>query len=61
MSPRTGRPPKGDTRKDQRLQIRMSKEELQTLDECTRRMSATRTDVVIEGITLVKQRLDEGK
>lgn len=61
MSPRTGRPPKGDARKDQRLQIRMSTEEMQVLDECARRMQVTRTDVVNEGIRLVKQGLDEGK
>lgn len=32
MSPRTGRPVKGNSKRDKSLQLRMSKEELEILD-----------------------------
>lgn len=59
MSPRTGRPIKGASRRDKSLQLRMSEEELKLLDECATRLSITRTDVVNKGIQLVKKEMDE--
>lgn len=59
MSPRTGRPIKGSTKRDKRLQLRMSDEELQLLDECSKKLNVSRTDVVNKGIKLVKKELDE--
>lgn len=61
MSPRTGRPVQGESRKDHKLQIRMSNEELAVLDECAERMNTTRTAVVNRGVQLVKKELDEEK
>lgn len=58
MSPKTGRPVKGTSKRDKSLQLRMSKEELELLDECSKLLNMTRTDVVNKGIVLVKKELD---
>ena len=58
MSPQTGRPVKGASKRDKSLQLRMSEQELELLDECSKRLNATRTDVVNKGIQLVKAELD---
>ena len=59
MSPRTGRPIKGTSKRDKSLQLRMSKQELELLDECAKVLNITRTDVVNKGILLVKAELDK--
>ena len=58
MSPRTGRPPKGPAKRDKSIQLRMSEEELQLIDECSKRMQTSRTDVICIGVNLVKEQLD---
>ena len=58
MLPKTGRPIKGDSRRDKSLQLRMSREELELLDECAQKLQVSRTDVVNKGILLVKKDLD---
>ena len=58
MLPKTGRPIKGDSRSDKSLQLRMSREELELLDECAQKLQVSRTDVVNKGILLVKKDLD---
>ncbi len=59
MSPRTGRPIKGTSKRDKSIQLRMSGEELDLLEECAERLNMTRTDVVNKGIKLVKLELDK--
>lgn len=59
MSPRTGRPIKGTSKRDKYLQIRMTTEELEILDDCVEKLQSTRTDVVNQGIQLVKLELDK--
>ena len=59
MSPRTGRPIKGESKRDKSLQLRMSEQELGLLDECANRLQTSRTDVVNKGIQLVKAELDK--
>lgn len=59
MSPRTGRPIKGGSRRDKSLQLRMSSEELDLLDICATELEISRTDVVNLGIRLVKEKLDK--
>ena len=41
------------------MQIRLSTAEMETLKECTDRLGVSRTDVVSQGIQLVKQKLDK--
>ena len=57
MSPRTGRPIKGDEKRDKSLQLRMSEKELEELDYCAAKLQISRTDVVNKGIFLVKKEL----
>lgn len=59
MSPKTGRPVKGTSKRDKSLQLRMSKDELDRLDYCAKKLEVSRTDVVNKGILLVKKELDE--
>ena len=59
MSPKAGRPIKGESKRDKSLQLRMSEEELRILDECARRLEVSRTDVVSKGVKLVKTELDK--
>lgn len=59
MPPRTGRPVKGKSKRDKSLQLRMSEQELQLLDECANKLHQSRTDVVNHGIQLVKAELDK--
>lgn len=58
MSPKTGRPIKGASKRDKNLQIRINTEELALLDECAQLLDISRTDVVNKGIRLVKKELD---
>ena len=59
MSPRTGRPVKGTSKRDKSLQLRLSEAELQLLDECAKQLNTSRTDVVSKGIQLVWNELGE--
>ena len=61
LSPRTGRPIKGETKKELRLQLRLNQEEMDRIDKCAIRLGITRTDVVNKGIRLVEAQLDEQK
>lgn len=59
MPPRTGRPVKGTSKRDKSLQLRMSAEELALLDECSKALNISRTDVISMGVRLVKEKLDK--
>ena len=52
MSPRTGRPT--DSKKDIKLQIRVDKKTLDELDDCAKKKQTSRSEIVREGIRLVK-------
>ena len=57
--PKTGRPVKGSSKRDRSFQMRISEEDLRTLDFCAESLGISRTDVVCKGIGLVKKELDE--
>ena len=57
MSP-AGRP-KIDNPKNVRLEIRLTKDENRLLEECANKMHVTKTEVIKEGVQLVKAKLDE--
>jgi Fe-S cluster assembly ATPase SufC len=59
--PRTGRPIKGTSKRDQRIELRMSKDELACLDECAKRLDITRADTVNMGVQLLRRDLDAKK
>lgn len=60
MSPRTGRPPKENSR-NINLNIRISKDEALLIQECAEELKSTRTDVIIRGVKMVKSELDKKK
>lgn len=61
MSPRTGRPPKGEEPRKTNLNIRVSVDEAALIKECADRLDTTRTDVIIRGVKLVKAEIDKTK
>lgn len=56
MSPRTGRPT--SNKKTERLEIRLTPQEMKDLQDCADRMETSKTDVIIKGVQLVKAELD---
>lgn len=51
--------PKIENPKNVRLEIRLTQKENKLLEDCSKRMNATKTDVINEGIRLVKEKLDK--
>lgn len=47
-----GRPPK-ENPKNKKLTIRVTEDEMSAIDECSRRLGITKTELAIEGIRLV--------
>lgn len=58
MSPRTGRPPKGEQSRTEKITIRLSVLEIQKIQECADQLNTTRTDAIVAGIDLLKSELD---
>ena len=56
MSPRTGRPT--NSKKTERLEIRLTEQESNTLKECAEKLGVSKTEVINKGILLVKAELD---
>lgn len=59
MSPRTGRPTAN--KKTERLEIRLTPDELELMEECSKTLNLSKTDVINKGIKLVKAEIDKGK
>ena len=57
MTPRTGRPIEGGERKDIKLQIRVDRPTLNTIDALAEELQTTRTGVIMRGIELVRNSL----
>ena len=60
MSPKTGRPPKADTKKKQ-LTIRIGDASASKLQSCSEMMKTSRTEVIEYGISVVYDQLKEKK
>lgn len=57
MSPRTGRPTKGDTPRTKKIGIRASEEELSKIEYCADKLNVSRTDAIMRGIDLLIEKL----
>ena len=57
MSPRTGRPPKENPR-NVNLNLRLTRGEADLIQECADALNTTRTEVIVAGVKLVKERLE---
>lgn len=51
--------PKTDNPKNIRLEIRLTQEQNQLLEECAERLNTTKTEVINKGVALVKKELDK--
>lgn len=60
MNPKIGRP-KSENPRNIRLEIRLSKQEDEMLAECTKLLNTTKTDVIVQGIQMIKLKLDKNK
>lgn len=58
MSPRMGQK-LTDNPRNVRLEIRLTQSESKTLEECADKMGTTKTEVIKEGVRLVKEKLDK--
>ncbi len=58
MSPRTGRPPKGEQSRTEKITIRLSVLEVEKIQDCADQLNTTRTDAIVAGIDLLKSELD---
>ena len=56
--PRTGRPPKQETARSEELKIRLTKEEKINIQYCADKLNISRTDAIIMGIKLLKEKLE---
>ena len=59
MSPRTGRPPKGEQTRTNKLTIRISDAEAQKIQACADMLEKSRTDAIMAGIDLLQADLDK--
>ena len=57
MSPKTGRPPKQGVSRTEKLNIRLTPEEAKRIDDCAAILCKARTDVIMDGITLLERDL----
>ena len=58
MSPRTGRPPKESPR-NVNLNIRITKEESERIQNSANKLNMTRTDTIMRGIEMVEKEVAE--
>ncbi len=57
MSPRTGRPT--DNPKKNRVEARLSDEELEMLETCCEKTGSSKTEVIVKGIQRVYNEIEE--
>lgn len=57
MSPRTGRPT--SNKKTERLEIRLTPDELSLLEECSDKLQVSKTEVINRGVRLVKAEIEK--
>lgn len=59
MSPRTGRPPKGEESRTEKINLRISKSEVQKIQDCAEQLGVSRTDAIMQGIDLLRGELEK--
>ncbi len=57
MSPRMGRPPKENPR-NVSLNLRLTRDEADLIQECADSLNTTRTAVIVQGVKLVRESLE---
>ena len=59
MSTKTGRPT--TNKKTERLEIRLAPDELELMEECSKILTVSKTEVINKGVKLVKAEIDQKK
>lgn len=59
MSPRTGRPPIQSESRKENLNIRLTKQEKADIEYCSEKLNLSRTNTIMKGIGMVKEKLDK--
>lgn len=55
MNKKIGRPTKRDTSKSEKLNIRLTKQDKQLIQDCADRMNISKSDVIVKAIELLNQ------
>lgn len=61
VSPRTGRPPKGEKSKNVSLQLRITEKTAKELKECSEILEISRTEVIEKGIEKIHSKVSNKK
>ncbi|MBF0710579.1 MULTISPECIES: hypothetical protein [unclassified Gemella] len=59
MSPRTGRPPKGEESKTERFEIRVSKKEKQQIQRLADKLQLSKAETVLKSINTLEESIKE--
>ena len=54
MNPRTGRPIKGNAKRDKRLEVRLTADEYNEIQEVADSLNISKADTIVKGIQLLK-------
>lgn len=58
---RTGRPPLQEVSRNEKLNIRLTKQEKEEINDCSEKLGISRTDTIMKGIRLVKAEIEKEK
>lgn len=58
MPKKTGRPPLQNTSRSEDLNIRLTKQEKSDIEYCAEKLKTSRTNAIVEGISLLKKEID---
>lgn len=59
MSKKTGRPPLQETSRNERMNIKLTKQEKEDIQYCADKLNVARTDAIMKGISLLKKEIGE--
>lgn len=59
MSPRTGRPIKGQQPRTEKITLRLSKAESEKIQKCAEALGVPRVDAIMMGIDLLRAKLEK--
>lgn len=59
--PRAGRPPLQEVSRNEKLNIRLTKQEKEEINDCSEKLGMSRTDTIMKGIGLVRAGIEKEK
>ena len=58
MTPRTGRPLKGNSKRDKRLEIRLTNDEFKKIDMVAKKQDLSKADTIVKAINLLDEKTE---